>query len=203
MPPLPLLIVNGDDFGRTESSNQGIMQAFERGILTSTSIVASSQYFDQALELAEHHPELSVGVHLVVDEYRPVSNPRDIPSMVGPDGQFPSRAPALGRILLGLVNREEIRREWHAQLRKVVDAGIRPSHIDGHGHCHASPTLAALVVEIATEFQITAARLPAEPLSYLGDIKRFCPRRYIEKLLVSSACTRVRSSLPSARTFLT
>ena len=52
MSPQPLLIVNGDDFGRTESSTQGVMQTFQRGILTSTSIVASSRCFDQAVGLA-------------------------------------------------------------------------------------------------------------------------------------------------------
>jgi predicted glycoside hydrolase/deacetylase ChbG (UPF0249 family) len=193
MSPRPLLIVNGDDFGRTESSTQGVMQAFRRGILTSTSIVASSRCFDQAVRLAKQQPELSVGVHLVVDEYTPVSSPRDIPSLVGPDGRFPSRASALGRILLGRVSREEIRREWQAQLRKVVSAGIRPSHVDGHGHCHASPPLAKLLAEIAAEFEIAAVRLPAEPLARLGDVTRFSPRRYAEKLLVSSTCIGVRS----------
>jgi predicted glycoside hydrolase/deacetylase ChbG (UPF0249 family) len=188
-----LLIVNGDDFGRTESSNQGVMQAFGRGILTSTSIVASSRCFDQAVRLAEEQPGLGIGVHLVVDEYPPVSSPGDIPSLVGPDGCFPSRASALARILLGRARREEIRREWRAQIRRVIDAGIRPSHIDGHGHCHASPTLAALVAEIAAEFQVAAVRLPAEPLAHLGDVQRFSPRRYAEKLLVASACRGVRS----------
>jgi predicted glycoside hydrolase/deacetylase ChbG (UPF0249 family) len=169
------------------------MQAFQRGILTSTSIVASSRCFDQAVKLAERQPELSVGVHLIVDEYAPVSSPRDIPSLVGPDGRFPSRALALGRILLGRASREDISREWRAQLQKVVNAGIRPSHVDGHGHCHASPALAGLVEEIAAEFEIAAVRLPAEPLAHLGEVTRFSPLRYVQKLLVSSSCTRVRA----------
>ncbi len=187
----PRLIVTGDDFGRTESLTRGVIEAHERGILTSASLVASSQCFDLAVELANQHPKLSVGVHLVVNEYSPVSSPGAIPSLVRSDGRFYPRAGALLRMLSGRARRDEIRREWEGQIRRVQEAGIAVSHLDGHGHCHVIPPLAHLVAKLCADLAVPAVRLPAEPLAYLGASGRFSVRRHAEKLLLRGACSSV------------
>ncbi|MBW1687598.1 MAG: ChbG/HpnK family deacetylase, partial [Deltaproteobacteria bacterium] len=38
--------------------------------------------------------------------------------------------------MFGRASLAEMRREWESQVQKVVDAGLRPSHRDGH--CHAA-----------------------------------------------------------------
>jgi predicted glycoside hydrolase/deacetylase ChbG (UPF0249 family) len=189
----PRLIVNGDDFGRTESLTRGVIAAYEHGILTSTSIVAGSVHFDLAVALAKEHPGLGVGVHLVVDEYAPVANPDDVPSLLRARGGFHSRPVALLEILLGRVRREEVAREWEAQIARVVDAGLQPTHLDGHGHCHASPTLAGVVADLAAKFGIGAVRLPAERLSWRGAGGALALRRHAERGLLSGACRWPRS----------
>jgi predicted glycoside hydrolase/deacetylase ChbG (UPF0249 family) len=60
--------------------------------------------------------------------------------------------------------RGELLLEWDAQIAKVVDAGIRLTHIDGHGHCHAHPAAAAVVLKLAQRYGIKNVRLPAEPI---------------------------------------
>lgn len=184
------LIVNGDDFGRSRSLTEGVIAAFERGILTSTSIVAGGQDFENAVAQAKLHSGLGVGVHLAIDEYRPLCSPGRIASLVGPDGAFRSRARMLRNIFLGRVVSEELRREWEAQVARVVDAGLRPSHLDGHGHCHATPPMAELVADVAARFGIPAVRRPAEPLLHIGEVSAFSPARYLEKILVRAAGTR-------------
>jgi predicted glycoside hydrolase/deacetylase ChbG (UPF0249 family) len=63
--PNKQLIVNGDDFGLSESVNQGIIQSHQQGILTSTSLMVSGDAFENAVALAKTHPNLAVGLHLV------------------------------------------------------------------------------------------------------------------------------------------
>ena len=189
----PKLIVNGDDLGRTESLTRGVMAAYEGGILTSTSIVASSRHFDLAVDLAKAHPDLGVGVHLVVNEYAPVAPPRDIPHLVNARGEFHSRPAALAKILLGRVPRAEIVREWQAQIARVVDAGLEPTHLDGHGHCHAVPPLAEVVAGLVARFGIPAVRLPAERLSWRGVGGGLALKRHLEKGLLFGACLRPRA----------
>ncbi|HKS41295.1 MAG TPA: ChbG/HpnK family deacetylase, partial [Blastocatellia bacterium] len=44
------LIVNADDFGFTRGVNLGIIRAFEEGILTSATIMANGDAFEDAIK---------------------------------------------------------------------------------------------------------------------------------------------------------
>ena len=56
------LIVNADDFGQTRGVNAGIVEAHRNGILTSTTLMANGEAFEDAVTLAHGIPELGVGV---------------------------------------------------------------------------------------------------------------------------------------------
>ena len=189
----PRLIVHADDFGRSVGLTEAVAEAFERGILTSASIVAGGPEFERAAALTRAHPELDVGVHLAVDEYPPIADPERIPTLLGPDGCFRGRGRALLAIASGRASLAEMRREWESQVQKVVDAGLRPSHLDGHGHCHAAPRAATVAAEVAERFGIPAIRIPFEPLLHLGNLRHFSARRYVQKLLVCAASAHART----------
>jgi chitin disaccharide deacetylase len=61
------LIVNGDDFGASSGVNRGILEAHGRGILTSTSMMVEAPASEDAAVLSSGQPQLSVGLHVVVD----------------------------------------------------------------------------------------------------------------------------------------
>jgi predicted glycoside hydrolase/deacetylase ChbG (UPF0249 family) len=46
----------------------------------------------------------------------------------------------------------------------VFDAGITPTHLDGHLHVHVLPQLSPILIALAREFGIRRARCPAEDL---------------------------------------
>ena len=46
------LIVNADDFGLHPLINEGILESHQKGIVTSTSLLASGEAFDDAIMLA-------------------------------------------------------------------------------------------------------------------------------------------------------
>ncbi len=59
--------------------------------------------------------------------------------------------------------------ELSAQVRKVREAGIRPSHLDTHKHTHLLPPVLDAVARIASEFQIRWVRRPFDlPLNAGG-----------------------------------
>lgn len=191
------LIVNGDDFGRNRSVNLGVTQAFDMGILTSASLVANSLDFDFAISAGRVHPDLGVGVHLVLDEYAPISAQSEIPSLLDARGRFFSRSSMLLKILTGRIDRRHVATEWRAQIAKIVDAGISPAHVDGHGHCHAYPGLAEIVVELAAKFGIRAIRLPREPLAHLGSGGAALAGRYLGKAALNASAHLLRSKCRS------
>ena len=162
--PVRCLIVNADDFGRNDAVNEGVAEAFRRGIVTSTSLVATGPAFDAAVKLAGELPGLGVGIHLAATEYIPALPPAEIPRLVDAEGRFYPRRRQFQRIALNPRMRGELLREWDAQIRKVLSAGIRLTHIDGHGHCHAHPAAAGIVLELAQRYGVGNVRLPAEPL---------------------------------------
>ena len=47
------IIVNGDDFGLSFGLNRAIIEAHERGVLTSASLMVTGQAFDEAVALAQ------------------------------------------------------------------------------------------------------------------------------------------------------
>src|SRR5262249_97176 len=63
------LIVNADDFGQRSGVNQGISEAYERGIGTSGRLMVR---WPSALEAAAYsrvNPDLSLGLHLDLGEW--------------------------------------------------------------------------------------------------------------------------------------
>ena len=160
------LIVNADDLGWTEGVNRGIRDASRSGIVTSTSLLANGLAFAEALKTAKLAPGLGVGVHLNLSDGAPVAEPESVMSLLDGKGKFASGPESLllKRARRGLVL-AEVEREWDAQIRKVRDAGIRPTHVDGHKHVHMLPGLFAIALRLAKRHGIEAIRVSLEESS--------------------------------------
>lgn len=157
------LIVNADDFGFTPGVNAGIIHAYKTGIVTSTTIMANGEAFEDAVALALASPGLGVGCHLAIIGGRPVAQAEDVPSIVDDDGLLPR---TLGQFMLrlarGAVKGDDIAREFRAQVTRVVSAGITPTHFDSHKHSHVSPPVMKALAVVAREFGVTRVRNPFE-----------------------------------------
>src|SRR6266851_3582759 len=155
----PTLIVNADDFGLTEGTNHAIIDAHCNGIVTSASLLANGYAFDHAVELARQHPALGVGVHLTLTEGPPVASA--VPELLASDGKLPlSNQPFVRALLAGRLPRDAIRREFAAQIGKVIAAGITPTHIDGHKYIHLLPGVSQIAADVARQFGIGVMRIP-------------------------------------------
>jgi predicted glycoside hydrolase/deacetylase ChbG (UPF0249 family) len=182
------LIVNADDFGIAAAVNRGIAEAFDRGIVTSASLMATGEAFEHAVALARERPRLAVGVHLVLTEHRPLTDAARA-SLVDTAGFLPAHVGALARRLLaGKVSLPAVRTELDAQVRRVRDAGIAVSHLDGHQHVHALPGIARIVTELAAAHGIGAVRYPAERVRPYMLRLAGGARRLVEQLALGVAC---------------
>jgi predicted glycoside hydrolase/deacetylase ChbG (UPF0249 family) len=136
------LVVNADDFGFTRDVNAGIIEAHRDGILTATTLMATGEAFDDAVRLAREMPALDIGCHLVL--VGAPGFPMTIPQLV--------RAVAFGRI--------RIYDELVKQVRRIVDAGLSPTHLDTHKHTHLLPPVLEAIARISEEFRIPWVRRP-------------------------------------------
>jgi hopanoid biosynthesis associated protein HpnK len=165
MPNSRFVVINGDDFGFSSGVNQAIIQAHTQGILTSTSLMVSGDAAEEAILLAKNHPDLAVGLHLVLVCGRAVLPPDEIPHLVDSAGNFSDSPFQAGlRYQFNSVARGELKREIRAQLQKFRDSGLNMSHVDGHLHLHSHPVILGILVDLAAEFDIRVIRLPSEEL---------------------------------------
>ncbi|MBO1068093.1 MAG: hopanoid biosynthesis-associated protein HpnK [Dolichospermum sp. DEX189] len=160
------LIINADDFGFSQGVNAAIIQAHEEGILTSTSLMVSGDAAQEAIALAKDHPQLAVGLHLVLVCGKSVLPPSQIPHLVDSQGNFSSNPTQAGlNYQFNQATRAELRLEIYAQLAKFRDSGLNLAHVDGHLHLHVHPVILNILTEFAAEFQIKFIRLPSEELT--------------------------------------
>ena len=160
------LIVNADDLGWTEGVNRGILEAFQHGIVTSASLIANGAAFAGGVAAARSAPGLAVGVHLNLSNGPPLANPKTVTTLLNKGGEF---AGGPERLLLRRARRglllEEVEAEWDAQIQRVRDAGIAPTHLDGHKHVHMLPGLFEIALKLAKRHGIGAIRVSLEASS--------------------------------------
>lgn len=155
------LVINADDLGLHEDINRGIYTAHTQGIVTSTSVVACGEAFDDAAAIIQECAELDVGVHLTLIEERPLCPPTEIPSLIGSNGSFlPSYRQFTVRVLMGLISPAEVRRELQAQVERVIAIGRAPSHLDSHQHIHLLPLVWCVTKDLARQYGIRWIRVP-------------------------------------------
>jgi hopanoid biosynthesis associated protein HpnK len=160
------LIVNADDLGWTEGVNRGIAEAHRNGIVTSTSLLANGVAFASGVELARSTPGLGVGVHLNLSDGEPTAPRELVATLLNDEGEFAGGPEAL---LLRIAKRDvtvrEAEQEWEAQIEKVKEAGIQPTHLDGHKHVHMLPGLFEVALRLAKRHGIGAIRVAHEASS--------------------------------------
>ncbi|HEY3442586.1 MAG TPA: ChbG/HpnK family deacetylase [Paludibaculum sp.] len=143
------LAVNADDFGYTRGVNSGIVAAHVDGILTSTTLMANGAAFDDAVRLSRAVPSLDVGVHFVL-----VGGD----SLLEPARALPVSVSALMQAVV--LRRIRVYDELRAQMVRIVEAGIRPTHVDTHKHTHLFPPVLDAVARLAEEFGVAWVRRP-------------------------------------------
>jgi chitin disaccharide deacetylase len=133
MEPERTLIVNADDFGLTSGVTRGVIEAHERGIVTSASLMVRRAAAEEAAAYARAHPHLAVGLHL------------DLGESTYDEGTWR----LIGRVV-ALDDENAIAAEVAAQLRTFKAlVGRGPTHIDSHQHMHHTHPVARPAVRRA------------------------------------------------------
>ena len=136
------LIVNADDFGRSTPINQGIIEAHQKGIVTSASLMTTREGFEEAVHLARQNPRLGIGLHLDLDHFFEVEH-------------------GVGRLIRYKDNSlplSAIADAAEVQLKAILKTGLRIGHLDGHHHSHLRPELFATIAGLTAKYKIPCIR---------------------------------------------
>lgn len=121
------LILNADDFGYDKGINFGVIEAYQKGLLTSTTLMTNMPGAEHAGELKKENPGLGVGLHLNFSLKRPLTDGK---TLVKEDGEMikPDLLPADH-----IYDPVEVRKELEAQFNRFVElTGSLPTHMDSH-----------------------------------------------------------------------
>lgn len=143
------LIVNADDFGLTPGVNAGIAEAFERGIVRSTSLMVRQAAAEEAAQYARAHPGLGVGLHL--DLWESVSEGDGWRRVYQNCAEDPASIAA----------------ELGSQLARFVQlVGRPPDHLNSHQHVHRREPVSTAVRTMAAELGLPLREAAGVP--YVG-----------------------------------
>lgn len=146
------LIVNADDFGVSPGVNRGIVEAHERGIVTSASLMVRWQAAGEAASYWQEHPALSLGIHIDLGEW----------TYVG-EGWVPvyEVVPVEDKAAVS----EEVARQL-GTFRRLV--GKNPTHIDSHQHAHRSEPVRSVLKDAAAALGVPLRHF-SPAINYCGD----------------------------------
>ena len=131
-------IVNADDFGQSAGINRGIIEAHERGIVTSASLMVRCQAASAAAAYARAHPRLSVGLHV------------DLGESIYRNGEWVTLYERVDRLDAGAVE-AEIRGQL-SLCRELL--GRDPTHLDSHQHVHVEEPVRSILDDVARELGV-------------------------------------------------
>lgn len=149
------IIVNADDFGRSEVVNDAVIRCLRDGLISSATIMANGESWEEACRATSAFPNASFGVHLNLTDYEPVSGTAGLESYLNSFGQFS------GHFRHGARSRDAVRvsEEWSAQVQRIMDAGVRVSHLDSHHHSHTVPGAFRALKIVQRRFCVRCVRL--------------------------------------------
>lgn len=199
------LIINADDFGLTGGVNRAIVEAHEAGVVTSATLMANGQAFEDAVALAQSRPRLGVGCHVVLVDGAPLLDQTAVRSLLDGGGSsgnshFREGIARFGALaLLRRLNETEIEAEATAQIRKLQAAGIAVTHIDSHKHTHLFPRVLRPLLRAAASCGVMAIRNPFERMQ--GSQLAASPslwRRWAEVGVLRSLARQFREAVQQA-----
>jgi hypothetical protein len=153
-----LLIVHADDVGAHRDQTDGTLEAMEIGLCKTGSVMVPCPDFPRLLSIWQDNPGLDLGIHLTLNSewganygWPPVLPRSQVPSLYSPEGiMWPTEGE-----LKGHMDVREALLEVEAQITRVLEAGLDPTHVDDHMGCYwQHPDLADGVMALAKKYNL-------------------------------------------------
>jgi predicted glycoside hydrolase/deacetylase ChbG (UPF0249 family) len=160
-PPQKWIVFCADDLGISTGTNEGILRAFEAGLVRETSLCVTGNAWKEGIEkVRDLHPELGMGLHLSFTLGKAVNGP--ISQLTDSEGNFRPLPQILKACYLKRLDKKALEAEVLAQLKRAGSGASRITHLNGHHHVHVFPQIRDVVIQVLKQASIPWIRLPCE-----------------------------------------
>jgi predicted glycoside hydrolase/deacetylase ChbG (UPF0249 family) len=167
-----LVIVHADDIGCHRDQTDGALEAMQAGMCKTGSVMAPCPDFERLASIWRQNPALDLGIHLTLTSewgehygWSPVLPQSRVPSLYNPDGIMWQTESELREHM----DIAEALMEIEAQILRVLEAGLQPTHIDDHMGCYwLHPDLANGVMLLARKYELCMNPVDIPKMRALG-----------------------------------
>lgn len=153
------VIINADDLGLNRRVNKAIGDALRFKKITSSTILANNDTWDEVHQIVNANPTASFGIHLNLTEGPALTESEVLrkEGIVDENNYFTKKIfdiKSLNDILFNAIYNE-----WDAQIKKVRNIEkINITHIDGHHHIHTQYVLRNVLLCLSQKYKIRIIR---------------------------------------------
>lgn len=157
------LVINADDFGKSEEVNRAILEAFDKKFIMRTTLMVNMPYADEAVRLArERGLSDRIGIHLNLTEGRPLTEAiRANPFFCDKEGNFHAlfHSGMKSRLYMGRRESRQVYEELKAQLEKYRAYGLTLWHVDSHHHVHTDYPVYRVLKRLSRDYSFASVRI--------------------------------------------
>lgn len=152
------LIITADDYGMCDLVDKAIDSGIENGMITTTNVMLNMESLQNAKDLRERYPNISIGVHWNVTTGRPICDPKKIPSLVDENGDFWSIGVFKKKYSKGQISAIDLERELEAQYSLFEKTCGKADYWNTHENSSLHFKAFKVFARVAKRHGITATR---------------------------------------------
>lgn len=159
------IIINADDFGFSKSINEGIIDAYKEGLISSTTIMVNMPYVEDAISRWKDNSNLGLGLHINLTQGSPISN--NVKSLVDENNIFHKHRKIENQEIE--ISYDDAYTEIKAQIEKLLSYDVKIDHLDNHHFIHLNSSIRKALIDLALEYKLPIRTMDAE---FRDEVKR-------------------------------
>ncbi len=152
------LLVDADDFGMSNKINLEILNEAESGGLDIVSIMPNLVKLRDIKKLKKIDNLIDYSMHFNLLRGKPCSPAGKVGSLINVHGNFYSLPIFVFRLFFGLIDFEEIKTEFFAQYKSLLDMGIEANYLNSEQHTHVLSPIGLILEKNISKTKIKKIR---------------------------------------------
>lgn len=155
------VIVNADDFGKDENCSSAIVECFEKGLISQTTLMVNMPFAEEAVRIAKGKSiDPYIGLHITLTEGEPVTDQiKECRTFCDDNGYFLKNG--FRSVIYGRYQKKEedaLRVELEAQICRYLDFELSLMHCDGHHHAHIALPVFYVLAPLLVKYHFRSVR---------------------------------------------